>query len=251
MQQSQSELQMVNFWKCLDVEIFEGKVSKHQYPWHFHDSFTIIIVESGEISYEFTDSSILLGEAEVLILEPNRVHRNIIAKPTVYKALIVPVEYLESPGQTKIVTQKIVHPVVVEMMAGIADKIKQSNSKIELKSIFNELCECTDIQKVWPKLDASFINNPMASKINLDLPIKKLAEEAHLSKFHYQRKFKQTSGLTVGQLKQQEKTVKAKLLLEKGKPPTDVAYELGYFDQSHFIKYFRKMWIVTPKYFKK
>ena len=80
--------------------------------------------------------------------------------------------------------------------------------------------------------------------------LNELAEKAHLSKFHFQRKFKKSNGLTIGQLKQQEKTIKAKTLLEKGKMSTDVAYELGFFDQSHFIKYFKKMWATTPKNFK-
>jgi len=56
--------------------------------------------------------------------------------------------------------------------------------------------------------------------------------------------------LTIGQLKQQEKTTKAKALLENGKLSTDVAHQLGFFDQSHFIKYFKKMWAITPKNFK-
>ena len=53
--------------------------------------------------------------------------------------------------------------------------------------------------------------------------------------------------MTIGQLKQQERTIKAKTLIESGKLSTDVAYELGFFDQSHFIKYFKKMWATTPK----
>ncbi|MBK8392256.1 MAG: helix-turn-helix transcriptional regulator [Saprospiraceae bacterium] len=74
-----------------------------------------------------------------------------------------------------------------------------------------------------------------------NLTITELAEKAHLSKFHFQRIFKNRFGLTIGQLKQQEKTLLAKTLLENGKLPTDVAYEAGFFDQSHFIKYFKKM----------
>ena len=68
-----------------------------------------------------------------------------------------------------------------------------------------------------------------------------------LLRFHFQRIFKNQFGLTIGQLKQQEKTLLAKTLLENGKLSTDVAYEVGFFDQSHFIKYFKKMWATTPK----
>lgn len=84
-------------------------------------------------------------------------------------------------------------------------------------------------------------------KLEYTSTVNSLSQNAHLSKFHFQRKFKKIHGLTIGQLKQQQKTIEAKSLLETGLKSTDVAYKLGYFDQSHFIKYFKKMWAVLPK----
>lgn len=242
---------MITFKKHLDIEIFEGKIIKHRYPWHFHNSYTIIIVESGEIIYEFQDNIIKVGKAEVLILEPQHVHRNIITQPTIYKALFVPLEYFESDGQTKIATHKLDSKVAVEMMVALLNMIELKYSKKTLTALIHKLCGLINNPDQGQKGGASSLTTGFIPEINHNLPIKKLAEEAHLSKFHFQRKFKKNCGLTIGQLKQQEKTIKAKFLLENGKFPTDVAYELGYFDQSHFIKYFRKMWVVTPKYFKK
>jgi AraC-like DNA-binding protein len=72
-----------------------------------------------------------------------------------------------------------------------------------------------------------------------------------LSKFHFQRSFKKKHGLTIGQLKRQANSEKAKALLERGGAPLDVAHEVGYFDQSHFIKYFKRMWAITPDRFSK
>ncbi|MBK8055650.1 MAG: AraC family ligand binding domain-containing protein [Saprospiraceae bacterium] len=51
---------MVNYKKYLDIETFEGEISKHEYPWHFHDSYTFVIVEKGSIIYELKDKSILV-----------------------------------------------------------------------------------------------------------------------------------------------------------------------------------------------
>ena len=49
---------MVNYQKYLDLEIFEGDISFHEYPWHFHDCFTLIVVEKGLIKYEFHEKQI-------------------------------------------------------------------------------------------------------------------------------------------------------------------------------------------------
>ena len=70
-------------------EIFEGEISKHEYPWHFHNCYTVVLVESGSINYEFRDINLSVDKEEVLIIEPNAIHRNTISQPTVYKALFL------------------------------------------------------------------------------------------------------------------------------------------------------------------
>jgi AraC-like DNA-binding protein len=240
---------LVSYTKYSDIEIFEGKISRHQYPWHFHNCYTLIIVEKGSILYEFQDKSLKVDEAEALLIEPFKVHRNIISQITVYKAFFIPQKYFEGAGQYKIVTLKINHPNVVDRMADLLNKIEINYSKRESTDLFFELCELIN-HPPTEQHENTPSNINIVPKINYDLTVQKLAEEAHLSKFHFQRKFKKNCGLTIGQLKQQEKTTAAKTLLENGKLSTDVAYELGFFDQSHFIKYFKKMWATTPKNFK-
>ncbi len=241
---------MVSYKKHLDIEIFDGEIESHQYPWHYHNCYTIIFVEKGSIEYELQDLFVTVGQAEVFIIEPFQVHRNIICKFTEYKAFFVPIEYFESLENCKIVTGKLNQPNLVDEFVQFFNKIELKASKKELKDFIAGLHELINQTKIVKReLMSSPINN--APTININLSIKELSEEAHLSRFHFQRKFKQECGLTVGQLKQQEKTLKAKSLLESGKFSTNVAYELGFFDQSHFIKSFRKMWAVTPKHFKK
>ncbi len=241
---------LVSYKKYLDIEIFKGEISKHKYPWHFHNCYTLIIVEKGSIIYEFHEKSIKVDATEALIIEPQKIHRNTISQSTAYTAFFLPLDYFEFVGQNKLLTQKINHPTVVNRIVDLFNKIELNNSKIELKEIVFGLCELIGHPQI-EKTDVSPSDINAIPNIDYDLTITELAEKAHLSKFHFQRIFKKKCGLTIGQLKQQEKTIMAKTLLENGKLPADVAYELGFFDQSHFIKYFRKMWVVTPKYFKK
>ncbi len=239
---------MVNYKKYLDIEIFEGELSRHQYPWHFHNSYTFIIVEKGSVFYELKDSSIQIGEAEILIIEPFKVHRNIITQTTVYKAFFIPQEYFEREEKNMVMTQKVNDPKAVDRIKNLLNKIDQNYCRRELEELIIEIGESID-QPHSAQLSEKPKNLYVIPELKHDLTIEELAKEANLSKFHFQRKFKKECGLTIGQLKQQEKTSKAKILLENGKLSTDVAYELGFFDQSHFIKYFKKMWAITPKNF--
>lgn len=239
---------MVTYTKYNDIEIFEGEISSHEYPWHFHDCYTFIIVTKGAILYEFQDKSIKVDETEVLILEPFFVHRNIISQPTVYKALFIPIDYFEYKESNIIVTRKVNHPNEISVIVDLLTKIELNHSRKEVMNFIFSNYELLS-QQEKNNTDFSIPNSSLIPKIHLDQTIKELAEKAHLSKFHFQRKFKKNFGLTIGQLKQQEKTIQAKTLIENGKLSTDVAYQLGFFDQSHFIKYFKKMWATTPKSF--
>ncbi len=240
---------MVSYKKYLDIEVFEGKLSTHQYPWHFHQCYTIVLVEKGSITYEFEDQKVEVGENEVFIIEPFLIHRNNISQLTIYTAIFIPDEYFSLGEHNKIVTQIIRLQSIVDCIIGLLYKIKLNEHKQALSTSLVELQAL--IQKL-PQQHSYDSNShgKIIPEIDCDLSINELSKKAHMSKFHFQRKFKQYNGLTIGQLKQQEKTIKAKMLLEKGKLSTDVAHELGFFDQSHFIKYFKKMWATTPKKFK-
>ena len=240
---------MVSYTKYLNIEVFEGKLSKHQYPWHFHDCYTIILVEKGSIIYELQEQKVEVGKNEILIIEPFLIHRNTISQLTIYKAIFVPIEYFASEELNKIVTQIVRLPIIVDFVIDLVYKIKLNQNKETLNiSLLQFQALINQLQTKHSIISHSELNT--IPEIDYGLTINELSEKAHLSKFHFQRKFKQSNGLTVGQLKQQEKTIKAKILLETGKLSTDVAHELGFFDQSHFIKYFKKMWATTPKKFK-
>ena len=240
---------MVSYKKYFDIEVFDGKLSKHQYPWHFHNGYTIILVEKGLITYELSNQKIEIETNDVLIIEPFLIHQNKIAQPTKYKAIFIPTEYLTTRAKHKIPTQIIRLPQMVDCFNNLLHQIKLNEHHQGLHASLHEFQAF--IQELPERnLIVSSAQHNSISDIDYDLTINELSEKAHLSKFHFQRKFKQYNGLTVGQLKQQAKTIKAKLLLENGRLSTDVAYELGFFDQSHFIKYFKKMWATTPKKFK-
>lgn len=237
---------MVEYKKHLNLEIFDGVISKHQYPWHFHNSYTIIIVEKGVIDYEFQTNEVKVSKNEVLIIAPFVIHRNSISELTTYKAIFIPQEYFGLEIETTTSTQLVNHPKIIE-------KVLELFTLIKLKGYKTEITNCIfEIEKIVNKIETNKIRIPKLGNtetpmLNYDATINELSKKAFVSKFHFQRKFKKNYGLTIGQLKQQEKTIKAKNLLDKGKSSTDVAYELGFFDQSHFIKYFKKMWATTPK----
>ncbi len=83
------------------------------------------------------------------------------------------------------------------------------------------------------------------------LDLETFAESLHVSRFHLLREFKRSVGLPPHKFQMQNRIRKArKMMLDTRLPLTEVALAAGFYDQSHFIRCFRKLAGMTPSEFR-
>ncbi len=83
------------------------------------------------------------------------------------------------------------------------------------------------------------------------LDLESFAEALHVSRFHLLREFKRSVGLPPHKFQMQNRIRKArKMMLDTSLPLTEVALAAGFYDQSHFIRCFRKLAGMTPSGFR-
>lgn len=83
------------------------------------------------------------------------------------------------------------------------------------------------------------------------LDLETFAEALHVSRFHLLREFKRSVGLPPHKFQMQNRIRKArKMMLDTRLPLTEVALAAGFYDQSHFIRCFRKLAGMTPSEFR-
>ncbi|OCT11884.1 hypothetical protein A8709_28895 [Paenibacillus pectinilyticus] len=83
------------------------------------------------------------------------------------------------------------------------------------------------------------------------LPIAELAEQTGLNGTYLSSLFKKETGITITTFIQQEKMEEAKKLLDfTSESVSTIATRLNYYDQTHFIKSFKKHAGVTPKQYR-
>ena len=88
-----------------------------------------------------------------------------------------------------------------------------------------------------------FIDEHAGEALNLD----RLADRAHLSKYHFARVFQEETGRSPWSYVLEARIRKAKaLLLNDDLPLSQVALEAGFCDQSHLTKAFKKVEGKTP-----
>jgi AraC-like DNA-binding protein len=127
----------------------------------------------------------------------------------------------------------------------LADDVRQTDFLTALVGHFSQIKNSVKklksvqpaIKKAREYLDANFTN-----QISLD----ELARIADLSKYHLCRTFYESVGVSPHVYQSHLRLNLAKKLLVQQRPIADVAYELGFYDQSHFGKYFKSFLGVTP-----
>jgi AraC family transcriptional regulator len=84
-----------------------------------------------------------------------------------------------------------------------------------------------------------------------NLSLQKMSEVAELSKYHFIRQFRHSTGLSPHQYVKQQRIEKAKQLLkQEERSIIEIALECGFSNHSHFSKTFRKVTNITPRQFR-
>ncbi|MBC7808109.1 MAG: helix-turn-helix transcriptional regulator [Akkermansiaceae bacterium] len=88
------------------------------------------------------------------------------------------------------------------------------------------------------------------ARFDRNVALEELADIAGLTPVYLCRVFQQEVGLPPHAYQIQRRVMHAKRLLLRGVPPGEVAIAVGFFDQSHFGRYFKRITGVTPnRYF--
>lgn len=84
--------------------------------------------------------------------------------------------------------------------------------------------------------------------LDQSLSLAQIAEQVNLSAFHLTRLFKQTTGQALHQYVIAQRLERARQLIAQGKLPLKaVASQVGFADQSHLTRHFRRAFGITPR----
>ena len=99
-----------------------------------------------------------------------------------------------------------------------------------------------DISKELDIIKREIIGNP-----ELELGIEQLSQKVNISSYHMIRKFADENGLTPHKFQMQCRVRKAQQLLREGYKVVDVAQMVGFCDQSHLDRVFKKQVGISPE----
>ncbi len=91
------------------------------------------------------------------------------------------------------------------------------------------------------------IDDYVASQLDAELSLPRLAEFAHLSPSHFARRFKESTGQTVHEYVLRRRLQRCyEALLATDLPIGCIANDAGFADESHFVRRFKAFFGLTP-----
>ncbi len=242
------------------IRLSSTRYTDFHFPRHFHDHYTILGVWKG-VNQGFTENEhYLIGPGSLLIINPSDLHAGNSHENRYlhFHSITFGPEYLKTWAQQSdfyfsedLLFQKspVSDPIAYQLFLKTA--IGPNNIR---KSSFNHLLEYLIGKYSHKELRINPTRFPAAIEFmhrnfHQSLTLEDIAATGGMSKYHFLRCFKSQYGLTPLQYLRNLRVEKAKQIISRCSI-SETAARVGFYDQSHFVKNFKKIQGTTPILFK-
>ena len=250
------------------LEFIEATFITHRFARHYHDYYAVGVIETGVQTFTARGGKQITPTGGVFLLNPGEPHDGEAATTAgfSYRTFYPSTELLQnivgevtgnSPTLPFFAPLIVTDPMVTKSLLRLHYTLTTSTSSLEAETRllqtfallitryadqrFKSLRtgqENQAVRRVKEYLQAHYRDNPSLND---------LARQVSLSPYYLARVFQSETGLPPHAYLESLRVRQAQNLLIKGQPPAQVAYQVGFADQSHFQNRFKRLMGVTPR----
>ncbi|GAB3985029.1 AraC family transcriptional regulator [Actinoallomurus acanthiterrae] len=244
------------------IDLLTARFDKHVYAPHAHDEFTVGVCVGGVESIDYRGGRIRTGPGSVIVLEPGEMHTGGPATPiTGYAYLAMyadPALFTDGTrgGLPHFREPLLADPELAEALRTAHTDIVRCPDPLEtecrLPWLLTALAQRHSTAR--PANDtvpgaawiARTVRDRLADDLTAPPSLAGLAAELGLSRYQLLRAFRTATGVPPYAWLAQYRVTRARALLESGLRPAEVAALVGFADQAHLTRWFRRVLGVTP-----
>jgi AraC-like DNA-binding protein len=251
------------------VEICRVHGSRHVFPDHAHEGiYAIGLMESGGsycLGMEKSDSLVHAGQ--IALINPSQVHSGVPVpgKRISYCMIYFDIDLMDTiaaeisgkPSAMPEFSAMVVEDArlwrllkrLCRLIQGTGGRLEKESAMMDAVAYLVSSCGNVKFESTAHRTGGRVLRHARAFlSENLDRKMS-LAEAARtegLSRYHFLRAFKKSTGLPPHLFRTMQRIERAKALLRDGRPLAQTALAAGFSDQSHFTNTFRKYTGATP-----
>ena len=260
--------------KHLDgVSVLKAHFSRFSYKKHAHSEFAIGVIERGVQTFQHSGSRYVAHSGTMITLNPDEVHDGMSASENGYQYRMVYIaplkihDMLASHFSHKYHLEFFKSPIVLDNQ--VASSLRHAlhlfdeerNSWLESETFLTQAL--TGLFRSYAGRTFNLINHTkdrrivqhalefIRARVTENITLNQIATAVGLSRYHFIRIFKNTTGLPPHAYQIQMRLALAKEAIEKGNSLADAAFEFGFSDQSHMTRCFKSVYGLPPGQYKR
>jgi AraC-like DNA-binding protein len=233
----------------------------HAYPPHTHDAWTVLLLDDGVVRYDLDRSARGADVPMVTVLPPHVVHDGRPGRSTGYRKRVLYVETSVLPEH--LIGAAVDRPTITDrglrgLVSGLHDALRCVDDSLEAETrllvvaerIRTALGESPTVPPFGPEHDVAealraYLDEHVYERITLAAAAKQVGwSEAHIA-----HAFSRVFGIAPHAYVTGRRLDAARTRILDGQPLADVATEVGFFDQAHLTRRFKRFLSTTPAQF--
>jgi AraC-like DNA-binding protein len=259
----------IRFWRPggLDgVELFQASRTRYCFPKHLHDTFSIRLLEAGVVESLYNGRRNVLTAGDIDVLEPGIVHSASTADKQSWSCLCLYISraFLEysalDPGATGLpplqpLLRRNERRLFLRLRRAFHG-LKEDSDELEGETLLTgALAALVErfaakphkiIRNGHEPRHVSTIRSFLDEHYDRRVSLADLARMIDLNPVYLARSFRQHVGIPPHAYRIQMRVNRACQMLRLGAPVSEVAYVVGFADQSHLTRVFKQVMGVTP-----
>ncbi|MFE1447104.1 AraC family transcriptional regulator [Streptomyces olivaceoviridis] len=244
------------------LDLLTASFRRHVYAPHAHDEYTIGVCVGGSEIIDYRGGRIRTGPGTIVVLEPGEMHTGGPGNPTdgyAYRALYAEPSLLADGtlgGLPHFREPLVDDPALAEALRTAHTRLSTCPDPLEAESVLpwvltalaRRHSTARPLADRVPGADAiaRTVRDRLADELTDPPSLALLATGLGLSRYQLLRAFRTTMGIPPYAWLAQHRVTKARVLLENGLRPAEVAAHVGFADQAHLTRWFRRVLGVTP-----
>jgi AraC-like DNA-binding protein len=258
------------FWRADDlgdVELLHARYRKHSFGRHTHEGFAVGVIRHGVESFSCMGRNHYAVADQIIVFNPDEVHTGEAADEEGWEfrmfyfdsELLRTAASLSSGKQVNLPAFR--NPVIDDSELGMqichlhavleTEQSRLTRQELFLLTLAELAKRHADVRLEEPvrgleRQAVRRVREYLDANTRRNVALEELSDLSGLSPYRLIRVFRQELGLSPHAYFEQVRIHRARRLLKDGLPIADVAADLGFTDQSHLNRHFKKLTGVTP-----